>query len=141
MKAIKKEKYRLHYFNVRNVEVTCIATIIILENMFGDIKISCFYLRENRGGENALLSLHVCKCSTSTSAGYKILIIRKSPSNNTPFVEKRRMNMPALTSNKSEAPQTSVNEGTNSKSKEIAWNPVFLRFSNVTVQAKISGVF
>ena len=49
--------------------------------------------------------------------------------------------MPALTSNKSEAPQTSVNEGTNSKSKEIAWNPVFLRFSNVTVQAKISGVF
>ena len=48
VKTIKKEKYRFHYFIVCSVEVTCIVTVIILENTFGDIKISCFYLRGNR---------------------------------------------------------------------------------------------
>ena len=47
-KTIKKVKYRFHCFIVCSVEVTCIVTVIILENTFGDIKISCFYLRGNR---------------------------------------------------------------------------------------------
>ena len=58
-KTIKKEKDRFHCFIVSSVEVTCIVTVIILENMFGDIKISCFYQQGNRGGEIVLLSLHV----------------------------------------------------------------------------------
>ena len=36
VKTIKKEKYRFHCFIVCSVKVTCIVTIIILKNMFGD---------------------------------------------------------------------------------------------------------
>ena len=57
----------VHYLIACSVELTCIVTIIILENTFGNIKINCFYLRGNRVGEIALLSLHVCRCSTSAS--------------------------------------------------------------------------
>ena len=67
VKIIKKEKYRSHYLIAWSVELTCITTVIIVENTFGNIKINCFYLRENRVGEIALLSLHVCRCSTSAS--------------------------------------------------------------------------
>ena len=67
-------------------ELTCIITITILENVLGNIKISCFYLRENRGREIVLLRLHVCRCWTSASVRYKILIIRKSPPDNIFFV-------------------------------------------------------
>ena len=38
MKTIKKEKYRFHYFIDCCVEVTCIVTAIIQENMFWNIK-------------------------------------------------------------------------------------------------------
>ena len=57
-------KYRFHYWIACSVELACIVTVIILENTFGNIKINCFYLRGNRVGEIALLSLHVCRCST-----------------------------------------------------------------------------
>ena len=87
VKTIKKEKDRFHCFIASRAEVIRIVTVIILEDMFGDIKISCFYRRGNRGGEIVLLSLLVCKCSTSASVRYKILIIRKSPSNKKLFVE------------------------------------------------------
>ena len=65
VKTVKKENYRFHYSIACSVELTCIFTVIILENTFGNIKINCFYLRGNRVGEIALLSLHVCRCSTS----------------------------------------------------------------------------
>ena len=42
MKTIKKEKYRFHYFIACSVEVTCIVTVIILENMFWNIKSAVF---------------------------------------------------------------------------------------------------
>ena len=64
VKTIKKEKYRFHYLISCSVELTCIATVIILENTFGNIS---FYLRGNRVGEIALFSLHVCRCSTAAS--------------------------------------------------------------------------
>ena len=67
VKTIKKEKHRFHYLTTWNVELTCIVTVIILENTFQNIKINCFYPRENKVGEIALLSLHVCRCSTSAS--------------------------------------------------------------------------
>ena len=67
VKTIKKEMYNFHYLIVSSVELTCIVTVIMLENTFGNIKINCFYLRGNRVGEIALLSLHVCRCSTSAS--------------------------------------------------------------------------
>ena len=38
VKTIKKEKYRFHYFIACSVEVTCIVTAIMLENMFWNIK-------------------------------------------------------------------------------------------------------
>ena len=57
----------VHYLITCSVELTCIVTVIILENTFGNIKINCFYLRGIRVGEIALLSLHVCRCSTSVS--------------------------------------------------------------------------
>ena len=41
VKTIKKKKYSFHWFIDCSVEVTCIVTVIILENMFGKI---------NRGG-------------------------------------------------------------------------------------------
>ena len=37
VKTIKKEKYRFHYFLACNLEVVCIFTAIMLENMFWDI--------------------------------------------------------------------------------------------------------
>ena len=67
VKTIKKEKYMFHYLIVCSLELTCTVTFIILENTFGNIKINCFYLRRNRVGEIALMSLHVCRCSTSVS--------------------------------------------------------------------------
>ena len=39
VKTIKKEKYRFHYLIACSVELTYIATVIILENTFGNIKI------------------------------------------------------------------------------------------------------
>ena len=42
VKTIKMEKYRFHCFIDCNVEVTCIVTVIILENMFGNIKSAVF---------------------------------------------------------------------------------------------------
>ena len=42
MKAIKKEKYRFHYFIGCSVEVTCIVTVIILANVFWNIKSAAF---------------------------------------------------------------------------------------------------
>ena len=65
VKTIKKEKYRFHYLTACSVELTCIVTVIILENTFG--KINYFYLQGIRVGEIALLSLHVSRCSTSVS--------------------------------------------------------------------------
>ena len=42
VKTIKKEKHRFHYFIACSVEVTCIVTVIILENMFWNIKSAVF---------------------------------------------------------------------------------------------------
>ena len=42
VKTMKKEKYRFHYFLACSVEVTCIATAIILESMFWNIKSAVF---------------------------------------------------------------------------------------------------
>ena len=42
VKSIKKKKYRLNYFIACREEVTNIVTIIILENMFGNIKSAVF---------------------------------------------------------------------------------------------------
>ena len=69
VKTIKKGKYRFHCLITCSVELTCIVTVMILENTFGNIKIDCFYLRGNRVEEMALLSLHICRCSTSSSVG------------------------------------------------------------------------
>ena len=38
VKTIKKERGRFHCFIASNLEVTCIATVIILENMIGNLK-------------------------------------------------------------------------------------------------------
>ena len=43
VKYINKEKYRFHCFITCSVEVICIATAIILENIFGNIKIILFF--------------------------------------------------------------------------------------------------
>ena len=67
VKTIKKEKYRFHYLIACSVELTCIVTAIILEDTFRNIKTNWFYLWGNRVEEIALLSLHVCRCSTSAS--------------------------------------------------------------------------
>ena len=67
LNSVKKEKYRFHYLIACSAELSCTVTVIMLENTFGNIKISCFYLRGNRAGEIALLSLHVCRRSTSVS--------------------------------------------------------------------------
>ena len=42
VETIKKEKYRFHYFIACSVKVTCIVTLIILENMFWNIKSAVF---------------------------------------------------------------------------------------------------
>ena len=42
VKTIKKRKDRFHYFIACSEEVTCIVTIIILENMFWNIKSADF---------------------------------------------------------------------------------------------------
>ena len=42
MKTIKKEKYMFHYFIACSVEVTCIVTVIILENSFRNIESAVF---------------------------------------------------------------------------------------------------
>ena len=42
VKTIKIEKQRFHWFIDCSVEVTCIVTVIILENMFGNIKSAVF---------------------------------------------------------------------------------------------------
>ena len=42
VKTIKKEKYRFHYLIACSEEVTYIVTIIILENMFWNIKSAAF---------------------------------------------------------------------------------------------------
>ena len=70
VKTIKKEKYIIHCSTACSVEVTCIVTIIILENMFWHIKSAFFSLWGNRGRGNLLLSLHVCKCSISATGRY-----------------------------------------------------------------------
>ena len=62
-KTIKKEKCRFHYLIACSVELTCTVTVIMPENTSGNIKINLFYLRGNRVGEIALLSLHGCRCS------------------------------------------------------------------------------
>ena len=67
VKNIKKETYSFNYLIACGVELTCIVTIIILENTFGNIKINCLYLRGNRVGKIALMSLHICRYSTSVS--------------------------------------------------------------------------
>ena len=38
VKSIKQERDRFHCFIASSVEVTCIATVIMLENMFGNLK-------------------------------------------------------------------------------------------------------
>ena len=67
LNSVKKEKYRFHYLIACSAELSCTVTVIMLENTFGNIKINCFYLRGNRAGEIALLSLHVYRFSTSVS--------------------------------------------------------------------------
>ena len=67
VKTIKKERYRFPYLIACSVELTCVVSVIILKNTFGKIKTNCFYLRRNRVEDIALLSLHVCRCSTSVS--------------------------------------------------------------------------
>ena len=44
VKTIKKKKYKFHCFIDRSVEVNCIVTVIVLENMFGNIKSAVFTL-------------------------------------------------------------------------------------------------
>ena len=84
MKIIKNENYRIDCFIASIAEVVC---IVILVHVFGNIKISSFYIRGNRGEVIVLLGSYVYRCSTSVSIRYKILIIRKLPSNNISFVE------------------------------------------------------
>ena len=59
VQTIKKEKYRFHYLIDSSVELTYIAAVIILINMFGNMKINCIYLRRNTVAEIVLFSLHV----------------------------------------------------------------------------------
>ena len=66
VKTIKIEKQRFHWFIDCSVEVTCIVTVIILENMFGNIK-SAVFTYGGIGEGNVLLSFHVCRCSISAS--------------------------------------------------------------------------
>ena len=54
VKSIKKKKYRLNYFIACREEVTNIVTIIILENMFGNIKSAVF---TNGGKGNSAVEL------------------------------------------------------------------------------------
>ena len=54
VKSIKKKKYRLNYFIACREEVTNIVTIIILENMFGNIKSAVF---TNEGKGNSAVEL------------------------------------------------------------------------------------
>ena len=54
VKSIKKKKYRLNYFIACREEVTNIVTIIILENMFGNIKSTLF---TNGGKGNSAVEL------------------------------------------------------------------------------------
>ena len=95
VKTIKKEKYRFHCFIACSVEVTSIVNVIILKICSGTLKSAVFTY-----GEIEKVKLccwdSVFKCRTSASIRYKILIIRKSPSNNIIFVEQRWMNMSAL---------------------------------------------
>ena len=42
VKTIKKKKYRFHCFIACSVEVTCIVTVIVLENMFENNKSALF---------------------------------------------------------------------------------------------------
>ena len=54
VKTIKKEKYRFHWFIDYIVEVICIVTVIILENMFGNIKSAVLTSGEIGEGECAV---------------------------------------------------------------------------------------
>ena len=58
-----------------SVEINCIVTVIILENVFGNIKSAVFTYRGIGKGENVLLSLHVCKCSVSASVRYLFIYL------------------------------------------------------------------
>ena len=42
VKTIKKEKHTIHWLIDCNVEITCIPTVTVLENMFGNIKSAVF---------------------------------------------------------------------------------------------------
>ena len=57
VKTIKKEKDRFYCIFACSVEVTCAVTIIMLENIFGNIKMLLPTRKEGR--ETALLSLHL----------------------------------------------------------------------------------
>ena len=46
VKTIKKEIYMIHCFIACSVEVICIVTVIILENMFWNIKSAVFTYEE-----------------------------------------------------------------------------------------------
>ena len=72
VKTIKKEKYRFHYFIACSKELTCINTIIILENMFWNIK-SVVFTYAGKG--ILLLSLLVCKCSILASVRYLFIYL------------------------------------------------------------------
>ena len=54
VKTIKKVKYRFHWFIVCSVEVTCIVTVIILQNMILNIKSAVFTYGEYGKGNSAV---------------------------------------------------------------------------------------
>ena len=51
VKTITKKKYRLQFFIDCSVEVTCIVTVIILENMFANINLAVFNYRRIGEGQ------------------------------------------------------------------------------------------
>ena len=77
LKIIKKEKYRFHCFIAFSLEVTIVSivTVIILGNMFGNIKSSVFTYEGIEEKEIVLLSLQVCRCSISASVKYLFLYL------------------------------------------------------------------
>ena len=95
VKTIKKEKYRFHCFIACSVEEPSIVNVIILKICSGTLQSAVFTYGEIGKGKLCCWD-SVCKCWTSASVRYKIIIIRKSRSNNIILVEQRWMNMSAL---------------------------------------------
>ena len=91
VKTIKKEKYRFHGLITCSVEITCIVTVIMLENMFGKLNQLFLPTGEQRKGNCAVeldclqvLNISLLKIFIYLFALFKVVTILALTNKNQP---------------------------------------------------------